>query len=303
MGATTNRLSGQAALPRDFSAELRNPFVWWKTGILLLAVGVLFGPTLARLVSDWWNDPNFSHGFFVPLFSAFVVWQDRKRLQTLPVSPSWFGLVALALSLGTFTVGTLGAELFLSRASFVLLLAGLIIHFLGWRWFRAVLFPWLFLFLMIPIPVIVFNHVAFPLQLLASKLATFSLDLSGVPVLREGNLIHLPTIVLEVVDACSGIRSLVSLVTLAIIYVYFLEPARGRRILLVLAAVPIAVVANALRVTGTGLLGYYWDADKAQGFFHTSSGLIIFVISLGLLFSLHGAMRLISRLQAKRRTP
>jgi exosortase len=173
----------------------------------------------------------------------------------------------------------------------VLLLAGVIIYFAGWRYFRALLFPWGVLFLMIPIPVIVFNQIAFPLQFLASQLATWLLSVLGVPVLREGNVIHLPVMSLEVVEACSGIRSLVSLTALAVIYGYFAESRNLWRVILVVAAIPIAVVANGLRIMGTGLVVQYWDPQKGEGFFHTFSGWIIFVLSLAMLFALHWTFR------------
>jgi exosortase len=147
---------------------------------------------------------------------------------------------------------------------------------------------------MIPIPVIIFNQVAFPLQFLAARLASSFLDLFGVPVLREGNIIQLPAMALEVAQACSGIRSLMSLGALAVIYGYFLEARYLPRILLALAAIPIAVVANGLRVMGTGLIAYYWNPDRAEGFFHTFSGWVIFVISLVLLFSIHALLRWIA---------
>lgn len=210
----------------------------------------------------------------------------------LPVKPSWFGLAVAAGALGVLVVGVLGSELFLSRSSLVLLLAGLVIHFLGWPHFRILLFPLAFLLLMIPIPAILFNQIAFPLQLLASQLATSSLELLGVPALRLGNVIQLPVMTLEVVEACSGIRSLVSLTTLAIIYGYLRETRDLRRVFLAISAVPIAVFANALRVAGTGLLGQYWSPEKAQGFFHTFSGWLLFVASLLMLFALHSFMKL-----------
>src|SRR5207237_10326972 len=165
-------------------------------------------------------------------------------------------------------IGVLGAELFLSRISLLLLIAGLIVYFRGWQFFRAILFPWAFLVLMIPIPAIVFNQITFPLQLLASRVAAGVLPWAGVPVLREGNVIMLPDMALEVAEACSGIRSLLSLATLAIIYGYLLEPRKMIRVLLAMAAVPVAVAANSLRIVGTGLLIQYWDPDKAEGFFH-----------------------------------
>jgi exosortase len=192
-------------------------------------------------------------------------------------------------------VGQMGAELFLSRSSLLLVLAGVTILFLGWNFFRAALFPWAFLILMIPIPAIIFNQITFPLQILASRVAAGILPVLGVPVLREGNVINLPSMALEVAEACSGIRSLMSLVTLAIIYGYLMEKRLWVRWLLALASVPIAVAANSVRIIGTGLLVQYWDPDKAEGYFHASWGLIIFVISLVMLYALHGAIGLIWR--------
>jgi exosortase len=274
---------------------------WWQGAILAALVGFLYYHIAGRLVYDWWNDPNFSHGFLIPLFSAFLVWQQRKQLARLRPNPSWFGLAVIAGSLMILIVGVLGAELFLSRSSLVFLLAGLVVYFLGWSYFRATIFPWAFLFLMIPIPAIIFNQIAFPLQLLASRLASALLELMGVPVLREGNVIQLPAMLLEVAEACSGIRSLMSLVALAVIYGYFLEPKLLRRVLLALAAIPVAVIANSLRVVGTGLLVHWWDPEKAEGFFHTFSGWVIFVLSLGMLFALHGAMGLVERYRTGRK--
>ena len=252
----------------------------------------LYWSILTHLVGQWWHDPNFSHGFFVPLFSALIIWQERNKLATLPVRPSWTGLVIAAIAMCTLVVGQLGAELFLSRSSLLILLAGLIILFCGWVYFRALLFPWAFLSLMIPIPAIIFNQITFPLQLLASRVSSRILPFMGVPVLREGNVINLPAMALEVAEACSGIRSLMSLVALAIIYGYLMEKRVWVRWVLALASVPIAVAANSVRIIGTGLLVQYWDPDKAEGYFHASWGWIIFVISLVMLYALHGLINL-----------
>jgi len=265
----------------------------WQVGVLAALSFWLYWPTVAHLVGQWWNDANFSHGFFVPLFSALVLWQERDRLARIGPNPSWSGLALLLASLGLLIIGQLGAELFLARFSLMLLLAGFVVLFLGWDFFRAVSFPWAFLLLMIPIPTIVFNKITFPLQLLASKVAALVLPLLGVPILREGNVINLPAMALEVAEACSGIRSLMSLVTLAIIYSYLMEKRLWVRWLLALASVPIAVIANSVRIIGTGLLVQYWDAEKAEGYFHASWGWIIFVISLAMLYALHGLINLI----------
>jgi len=260
----------------------------WQCAALAAMFAWLYWSTLFHLVSQWWHDPNFSHGFFVPLFSAFVIWQERHRLARISPRASSIGAIVLLAGLTVLIVGRLGAELFLERSSILLVLAGIIILFLGWNLFRAILFPWAFLLLMIPIPTIVLNQVTFPLQLLASRVAAAILPLLGVPVLREGNVMNLAAMPLEVAVACSGIRSLMSLVTLAIIYGYLLEKRLWVRWFLAFAAVPITVAANDVRIVGTGLLVQYWNPEAAEGYFHASWGLIIFVISLLLLYIVHG---------------
>jgi exosortase len=269
---------------------------WYTVTLLVLGVW-LYAPVLFRLAHQWWSDPNFSHGFFVPVFSVYVVWQNRTRLRTIQSEPSIWGLPVIVISLAMLLVGTFGAELFLSRLSFILLIGGAVVFFVGWAMLRAVLFPLCFLILMIPIPAIVFSQITLPLQVLASKLAAGTLPICGVPVLREGNIINLPAMPLEVAQACSGIRSLMSLTTLAIMYGYLVERRVWVRVALALASIPIAVAANGLRIVGTGLIVQYWDPEKAEGFFHLFSGWLVFVFSLLMLFALHRAFMF---LQAKR---
>jgi exosortase len=264
---------------------------WWQILVFIAVLGWLYASVLRHLVGQWAHDPNYSHGFFVPLFSLFVLWSERDQLRKLAVQPSTSGLLVLALGLAVLAAGTLGAELFLSRVSLLLTIAGLVVVSYGWNHMRAIFFPWVFLLFMVPVPAIVLNQITFPLQLLASKAAAVTLPWMGVPVLREGNVIQLPAMALEVAEACSGIRSLMSLATLAIIYGYLMEPRTSVRVILALASVPIAVLANSLRIIGTGLLVQYWDPDKAQGFFHTFSGWLIFVVSLIMLFILHRALQ------------
>ena len=251
--------------------------------VVVAAVAFTFAPVLLRMGRQWWNDPNFSHGFLVPLFSGFLVWQRRDRLKRLPAAGSWTGALILLFGLAVLVVGTLGAELFLSRVSLLFVICGLIVMLRGWATFRELLFPWAFLALMIPIPAIIFNQFTLKLQFMASKLGSSILPLCGVPVYREGNVIFLPAMPLEVAEACSGIRSLISLGALAVMYGYFMQKRVLGRILLAAAAVPIAIIANALRIVGTGIAVQYWDPATALGFFHEFSGWVIFVISTGLL--------------------
>ncbi len=224
-----------------------------------------------------------------------MTWQERARLASTRRSPSNWGLPIILFSLSTLILGVFGAELFLSRVSLIVLIAGLIVFLTGWATLRAILFPLLLLILMVPLPAIVFSQITFPLQIFASKVAAGSLPVLGVPVFREGNVINLPAMPLEVAQACSGIRSLMSLTTLAIMYGYLMEKRVTIRVLLALASIPIAVAANGLRIVGTGLLVQYWDPDKAEGFFHAFSGWLIFVVSLLMLFAFHQGVRLLAR--------
>ena len=255
--------------------------------LLTILLGFLYFQILCALVEQWWTDSNYSHGFIVPFFCAWAIWKERRRLANEPARPSWLGLVVIFAGLGILVLGVLGAENFLSRASLLFLLAGMVIQFRGRRYFRGVLFVWAVLFLMIPLPAIIFNQVALPLQFLASRLASGLLGLMGVPVLCEGNVINLPSLSLDVVQACSGLRSLVSLVTLAVFYGYLFEPQISHRLLLILSSIPIAVAANGFRIMGSGLLGEYWSPNKAEGFFHVFSGWLIIILSLGLLILFH----------------
>ena len=267
------------------------PSLWWQLAGIALVLLWLYHSILYRLVSQWVHDPNFSHGFFVPAFALFVVWERRKRLASLPRQPAWSGLWLLGFGLVVLTAGVMGAELFLSRVSLLFILAGLLALFLGWNHVRAIAFPLIFLLLMIPIPRIIFNSITSPLQTLAAISATEILRMLGVPVLRQGNIILLPTMALEVAEACSGIRSLMSLATLSIIYGYLMEPRTSIRVALALASIPIAVVANSLRIVETGLIVQYGNPEKAEGFYHGVSGWLVFVAALLMFFWLHRVLK------------
>jgi exosortase len=253
--------------------------------LLLALLTVLYARILVSLVSQWINDPNYSYAFFIPPFSAWIIWREKERLGRVRVRPNNTGLLLVVGALGLLVLGVVGAENFLSRSSLLFLIAGLTIYFAGWGIFRAALFPWTVLFLMIPVPAIILNQITFPLQFGASKLAENLLSVFGVPVLREGNIIHLPSIDLDVVEACSGIRSLASLLTLSVGYGYLLERRTSVRILLIFSSIPIAVAANGFRIMGSGLLGEYWSHDMAEGFFHVFSGILIFTVALALLIA------------------
>lgn len=258
----------------------------WGPLVLATTIVAVYAAVLWQLVEDWNGNENYSHGFLVLPVAAFLVWRRRATLAALPVAPSAFGAVLVVLSLGVLLVGTAGIEYFLTRISFVGVIAGAILFLFGWAQLRAVSFPLFLLLLAIPLPAILFNQVAFPLQMLATTLGVGILRLLDVPVLREGNVIVLATTTLEVAEACSGIRSLVSLFTMALLFGYLTHDGPVARTLLALSAVPTAILTNALRVAGTGVMADRFGVWTATGPLHTFSGWLVFVASLGLMLVL-----------------
>lgn len=263
--------------------------------VVLLLLGsfcILYISVIAKLVYDWSTDDNYSHGFLIVPLAAYLAWERRERLKVVPVRPSnvW-GLLFVAGSLLVLMAGLLGAELFLSRIAMVGTIIGGILFVLGWQHLKVLAFPVAILLLMIPIPAIIFNQIVFPLQLLASRVGEFSLAAAGIPVLREGNIIILANTTLEVAEACSGIRSLVSLLTLAIVYGYFTDHRTSIRVLVALSAIPVAIAANGFRVAGTGIAAHYYGSAAAEGFFHTFSGWLVFIVAFLMLFAVIRTLR------------
>ena len=257
---------------------------------------LLYAPVLARLAQDWTNDDNYSHGWLIVPLAGYFVWERRARLASLIARPSLLGLPIVAAGLLMLLAGLLGAELFLPRMSMIVVATGAVLFLFGWRACRVLAFPLAFLVLMIPIPALIFNQIAFPLQLLASRFGETVLSSLSIPVLREGNVIVLAHTSLEVAEACSGIRSLISLLTLGIVYGYFMDPRGGIRTMIALSTIPIAIVANGGRVAGTGVAAHYYGPAAAQGFFHTFSGWIVFAFAFMMLFVVtHFVLKLLPR--------
>lgn len=249
------------------------------------ALGLLYFRVIVGLVGDWINLPDFSHGFLIPLVSLYLAWKKKEKLRAAMWSPANAGLVLMIVGLLVLLFGTAATEFFTMRLSLLVVIAGMIVFLAGWEHFRLLLFPFFYLFFMIPIPSIILQKVTFPMQLFASGVATEVMQGIGVPVLREGNVIHLPHTSLEVAEACSGIRSLVSLLALGVIFSYVSTRFLWKRILLVAFCFPIAIAVNALRVSATGLLAQKYGLEAAQGFFHGFSGYALFLAALGILMA------------------
>lgn len=287
----------EASLPGSEARAKTSIAQHWQLILLLAVVVVLFYQVIIGMVGQWYSDSDYSHGFVVPIFSGYLIWQRRSALALLKAQPSWWGMAVIVFSLSSLFLGSLGAEFFLTRVALVGVIIGLIVLFRGFPTLKALAFPLAFLFLMIPLPVIVYNEIVFPLQLLASRFAGACLQQSHVfPVLREGNLLVLPNYTLEVVEACSGIRSLMTLVTLALAYGYLVERSYIMRALLVAIVVPIAVVANGVRVMIAAILTYYLGPERGEGALHSVAGIIIFLIATLLLIGVHVLLNYLRRL-------
>jgi exosortase len=266
---------------------------WAATLGLILAA--LYWGILRDLGRQWWDDANYSHGFIVPIFSGYLIWRERERLLALVPRGTAWGLLLLLGGIGALVLGDLGAENFLSRSSLIVILAGLVLFIVGAEAFRLTVFPLCYLFFMVPIPAILFYAVTFPLQQLAAEQAAWALDVLGVPVLLDGNIIHLSQISLGVTEACSGIRSLISLFAGAVAWAYLLLPGGWPMLAFVLATVPITILANAGRVVATGLIGQWFGVEYASGFFHELAGWVIYLFAFLGLIGLHGLIRWVGR--------
>jgi exosortase len=279
------------------------------------ALAFVYASVLMKLGRDWWTDENYSHGLLIPFIIGYILWTEAPRLRRASQHSHfvWGGAIIVCALLALWA-GTVGAELYVQRMSLVVMLAGVVIYFWGFQVLRLALVPLVLLVLAMPIPTIIFNKIAFPLQLFASSCAVGAMRWFDIPVLRQGNVIELmprgarETTKLEVVEACSGIRSLMTLVTLAVVMAYFTYPKsdeRGngqrsgdtgllsawkrysfwRAAIIICSAVPIAILTNSMRVSGTGVLAHYYGTEVADGFFHSFSGWVVYIVAFLLLFA------------------
>jgi exosortase len=284
--------------PESVRRDLPWAAIAWFGILLILA----YLPILKHLVEQWWNDPDVGHGFFVPLVSGYVAWQRRDRLMALEWKPAWWGMALLAWGGVQAYIGMLGAELFLQRSAFLISLVGLLLVLGGTALVLELAFPLLLLPFMIPIPTVIYNRITFPLQLFASRVAEVLLGLMNIPVLREGNVLELASQKLSVAEACSGIRSLLSLSFLSLVYAYFFDSKVWMRWALFIGVLPIAILANAGRVTITGILSEY-NTELARGFFHELEGFLIFAIAFAMLYLLHLLINWIYRWKFAKEAP
>jgi exosortase len=260
---------------------------WFVAASLSILVLIMYLSVLDSLARQWWNDPNYGHGFFVPVFAGYVLWSTRERWRALSLAPNNFGFAIILFAIALRVLGALGAELFIARLSLVILICGIVVFLGGSHMFRAIAFPIGYLLFMIPLPAIVYYQLTMPLQLWASRLGATGLVAVGIHTVREGNLLILPNCTLNVVEACSGIRSLLSLLAAVVAYGYFAEPSTWKRTVLAVASVPIAIATNGLRLVATGVLSYYYGPSVDSGLVHLALGLGFFALAFLSILLVH----------------
>lgn len=290
----------QGHAPADLSANRRDELGerhhgWLRVGVLVGAVVAVLIGLYARVLSIWmkdlWSDPNYSHVYIVPIISGFVIWQRRRVLAALPIRGSWLGVPLLLVGVAALLVGDVTASLFPMRVSLLVILAGAVLFHFGSVMLRGLTFPLGFLLFLVPMPLIFFYAMTARLQNLAAGSGAWALDLLGVAVFLEGNVIHLSSLTLGVTEACSGIRSLITMVALGVAWAHFMLPRVWMQVVLVASVLPITIVANAGRVVMTGLVGRSFGVEYAEGFFHSFSGWLVFILAILGLLAVHGLLR------------
>ena len=241
---------------------------------------VLYYDVISKMVSIWMSDDNYSHGFFIPLITAYLLWEDRRRLAASEVAPVNWGMLFLIGSLCFYILAYVGAELFSLRFSMIMVILSSSVFVFGWHFTRLIFLPVLYLLFMMPFPAIIWDKIAFPLKLFATGVSVSVIQMLGIPVYGEGNIIHLSNTVLEVVDACSGLRSLLSLLALTAAFALMTNLIKWKKAVLFISAVPIAVALNIVRLTMTAILAQYYGPQIAEGFLHDMSGIFVFVVAL-----------------------
>ncbi len=272
----------------NFSAS--NKVLWKAISLISLFIG-LYYQIIFYMVKNWYADSDYSHGFLIPFISAYIIWTNREKLSRIKIKPDNLGLLVLIIGLFLYVLGITGAEYFTMRFSMIPVIFGIVYYLCGREMVKSILLPVGFLVCMIPIPSIVLNVVAFPLKLFAANVATNIIQFIGIPVVRDGNIIHITDMSLEVADACSGIRSLMSMIALGVAYAYIFQNNQLKRLILVLFIVPITIVTNVARVTGTGILSHYVGPAAASGFFHEFAGIVVFLVAFAMFISVATILR------------
>ena len=268
----------------------KNKFYLAFISIVTIAVA-LYWPIIVPMVKVWASDDNYSHGFLVPIISLYLAYMRRNDLQAATVRPCNSGIALIAFGLILLILGWVATEYLTMRSSLVVVIAGLVLYLLGWEIFKILLAPLCYLFLMVPIPAVLYDAAAFPLKLFVTNVSVLSMKALGIVVWQEGNILMFPNITLEVADACSGLRSIMSLLALGAAYAFVLHTKIRDRVILIVSTLPIAVLTNTLRVVATGVLAQFFGSAAAEGFFHEFAGLFVFAAAVVMFVALGSALK------------
>lgn len=260
---------------------------WAQAGVLAGLVGLVYAPTLLGMYRKWAGDDDYSHAFLIPLLVGYLLWEDRHRLKHLRTQPCWPGLLLLMIATLFSCYGILGSDISAARISWWLMVVAIILFCYGLEAFKVLLLPLLVLSFTIPLPNVINARVMVYLKMVSSHLGAFILRLFGYPVFVQGNIIDLGITQLQVVDACSGLRYVLPLLAIGLVSAHFFQKVLWKKALLVLAAIPVAILMNTFRIAGTGIITNTLGQEYAEGFFHGFSGWLVFMFSFALLFALN----------------
>ena len=263
--------------------DLKNNSIYLQAGIFFTAFVAIYYPFIAPMVEDWATNDNYSHGYFIPFISLYLVYEMRNELRALKAPASNWGLPIMLLGLVQLIIGKAGSEFFVQRTSMIVVLFGASLFLLGRQHTKKTWFPITYLIFMVPLPAIIWNRIAFPMQLFASAVTERAIQLMGIPIFREGNILHLVETTLEVVDACSGLRSLFTMFALSAVLAFITKCSNIKKITLFLSAAPIAILINVIRLCLTAALASRYGEQVAHGFLHDFSGWLIFLMGLAML--------------------
>jgi len=258
-------------------------FIGFSAILATVSLGSLYADSLAFLFGDWIGSEDYSHGMFVPLISLFLIWQARHRIAEAGAENSWWGFAVISAGLFLYWIGEFATLYVLQHVSLWMVIVGLVIASIGVRGARAIAFPLSYLLTSIPLPVFLYASLSSQLQLWSSALGVGCLQLVGVTSFRDGNVIDLGPVQLQVVEACSGIRYLLPLTSLALLCAYLFKDRMWKRVVLVLSSIPISIVVNGFRIGMIGVLVEWYGQGAAEGFYHLFEGWVLFMASLGLL--------------------
>jgi exosortase D (VPLPA-CTERM-specific) len=265
---------------------------WWIPALVVLGCLIFsYWATIQKLVQQWLGSEDYSHGLLIVPIALYLIWERRRELRAADIRTDWRALPVLLFAVFVFIVGELGAELFTTRVSMLVFVIGLTWLLFGYQVLKILRFPLAFLFLMLPLPGFIYRNITFPLQLISTTGAVEFMHILGISAFQEGNVIDLGYTQLQVVEACNGLRFILPLFTLGMLFAYFGLKSIWKRVLLVAATIPIAIFANVFRIAATGFIGRHWGQEAAQGFFHSFSGWAVFMLSVALFLVLMGIFR------------